>query len=164
MTDVNLTLVLTSSALIGCGVYLLLERSLSRVLVGFLMMGNGVSLAFLVAGGPSGAPPIVVEGLDEPMSDPLPQAMVLTAIVITLATTSFLLAMAYRSWQLNGHDDVQDDVEDAMIRRLAASDVTSEAYSAASDDPDEVEESSDFAEGELGDEIAAEHEREESPT
>ena len=44
------------------------------------------------------------------MSDPLPQAMVLTAIVITLGMTAFLLAMAYRSWQLNGHDEVQDDV------------------------------------------------------
>jgi multicomponent Na+:H+ antiporter subunit C len=169
VNDVNLTLVVISSALIGCGVYLLLERSLSRVLVGLLMMGNGVSVAFLVAGGPAGAPPIVVEGSDQAMSDPLPQAMVLTAIVITLATTAFVLAMAYRSWQLTGHDDVQDDFEDAMIRSLAASDVTSEAYSAASDDPDEVEESSDFAEGELGGEppdlgaeIAAEHEREES--
>ncbi|WP_110181148.1 Na(+)/H(+) antiporter subunit C [Nocardioides solisilvae] len=176
MTDVNLTLVLTSAGLIGCGVYLLLERSLSRVLVGLLMMGNGVSLAFLVAGGPGGAAPITVEGVDEPMSDPLPQAMVLTAIVIMLATTSFVLAMAYRSWQLTGHDDVQDDVEDAMIRRMAATDATSEAFSAASDDPDEVEESSDFAEGELvdgrGDEpgggqdlgadVAAEHEREET--
>ena len=47
------------------------------------------------------------------MSDPLPQALVLTAIVISLGTTAFLLAMAYRSWQLTGHDDVQDDVEDA---------------------------------------------------
>ena len=46
------------------------------------------------------------------MSDPLPQAMVLTAIVITLGVAAFLLAMAYRSWQLQGHDEVQDDVED----------------------------------------------------
>ena len=68
------------------------------------------------------------------LSDPLPQAMVLTAIVITLATTAFVLAMAYRSWQLNGHDDVQDDIEDDTIRRLALRDVTSEAYSATTSD------------------------------
>ncbi len=133
---VNLTLVLTCAALIGCGVYLLLERSLSRVLVGVVMMGNGVSLAFLVAGGPAGRAPIV--GKDDAdytgLSDPLPQAMVLTAIVITLATTAFVLAMAYRSWQLNGHDDVQDDVEDDIIRRLAQTDVTSEAYAATTSD------------------------------
>ena len=56
------------------------------------------------------------------MSDPLPQAMVLTAIVITLGMTAFLLAMAYRSWQLHRHDEVQDDVEDRRIARLAAVD------------------------------------------
>ncbi|WP_182526796.1 Na(+)/H(+) antiporter subunit C [Nocardioides dongkuii] len=132
---VNLTLVLTSAALLGCGVYLLLERSLSRVLVGLVLIGNGVSLAFLVAGGPAGRAPIVVKGEDTGgLSDPLPQAMVLTAIVITLATTAFVLAMAYRSWQLNGHDDVQDDVEDATVRRLAGIDVTSEAYDATTSD------------------------------
>lgn len=138
---VNLTLVLTAAALLGCGVYLVLERSLSRVLVGLVMIGNGVSIAFMVASGPPGRAPIVGEdGSTTGFSDPLPQAMVLTAIVITLATTAFVLAMAYRSWQLNGHDDVQDDLEDATIRRLAESDVTSEAYVAASDhvsDPDD---------------------------
>ncbi len=51
------------------------------------------------------------------MADPLPQAMILTAIVITLGVTAFLLAMAYRSWQLQGNDEVQDDAED---RRIAA--------------------------------------------
>ena len=129
---VDLTLVITASALLGCGVYLLLERSLSRVLVGLVMMGNGVSIAFLVSGGEAGKAPIVYDG-DEPISDPLPQAMVLTAIVITLATVAFVLAMAYRSWQLNAHDDVQDDLEDATIRRLATADVTSEAYAAVTD-------------------------------
>jgi multicomponent Na+:H+ antiporter subunit C len=68
------------------------------------------------------------------MSDPLPQAMVLTAIVITLGLTAFLLAMAYRSWQLTGHDDVQDDVEDAAIRRLAESDTGSGGYDDSDDD------------------------------
>jgi multicomponent Na+:H+ antiporter subunit C len=88
MSDANLTLVLTAAGLIGCGVYLLLERSLSRVLLGIVMMSNGVSLAFLVAGGPAGEAP-VVNGTDTAtMADPLPQAMVLTAIVITLATVA----------------------------------------------------------------------------
>ena len=132
---VNLTLVLVAAALLGCGVYLVLERSLSRVLIGIVMIGNGVSLSFMVAGGPAGRAPIVSKGGDtSSLTDPLPQAMVLTAIVITLATTAFVLAMAYRSWQLNGHDDVQDDIEDDTIRRLALSDVTSEAYSATTSD------------------------------
>jgi multicomponent Na+:H+ antiporter subunit C len=53
------------------------------------------------------------------MSDPLPQAMVLTAIVITFGLTAFLLAVAYRSWYLTGNDEVQDDVEDRQVVRLA---------------------------------------------
>jgi multicomponent Na+:H+ antiporter subunit C len=48
------------------------------------------------------------------------QAMVLTAIVITLGLTAFVLAMAYRSWQLHGHDEVQDDLEDRRVARQAA--------------------------------------------
>lgn len=148
--EVNLTLVVISAGLIGAGVYLLLERSLSRVLVGLVMMGNGVSLAFLVAGGPAGTAPIVEGGGETTYVDPIPQGMVLTAIVIMLATVSFVLAMAYRSWQLTGHDDVQDDTEDALIRRLAARDVASDSYRAdRGAEEDEEESASDFTEEEL---------------
>lgn len=126
--NANLTLILAASAMIGCGVYLLLERSLTRVLVGVVMLSNGVNVAILMSGGPAGRAPIVEEGVTGRMSDPLPQALMLTAIVITLGTTAFLLAMAYRSWQLTGHDDVQDDVEDAAIRRRAHSDEASDSY------------------------------------
>ena len=94
----NIVLVVTIGVLFAAGVYLLLERSLSRVLIGIILIGNGANLLFLVAGGAAGRPPIVGAG-DGPMSDPLPQAMVLTAIVITLGMTAFLLALAYRSWQ-----------------------------------------------------------------
>ena len=117
----DVTLVVTAAVLVTVGVYLLLERSLSRVVVGIILIGNGVNLLILVAGGAAGRPPIL-GGLPGATSDPLPQAMVLTAIVITLGLTAFLLAMAYRSWQLNRHDEVQDDVEDRRIARLAARD------------------------------------------
>jgi len=119
-TSPSLTLVLVAAALVGIGVYLLLERSLTRVLIGIILLSNGINVLFLVAGGRAGNAPIV--GMTEPeaMSDPLPQAMVLTAIVITLGTTAFLLAMAYRSWQLNNHDEVQDDIEDRRVAERAA--------------------------------------------
>jgi multicomponent Na+:H+ antiporter subunit C len=137
----SLALILAAAAMIGCGVYLLLERSLSRVLVGLVMLGNGVNLLFLIAGGRAGRAPIVGGDGAGPISDPLPQALVLTAIVISLGTTAFVLAMAYRSWQLTGHDDVQDDVEDAAIRRLAAADEASDSFdlSRKGDVEDELE-------------------------
>lgn len=121
-------LIVVIGVLAASGVYLMLERSLSRIALGVIIMGNAINLFVLVVGGPPGDPPIVGESNLADMSDPLPQAMVLTAIVITLALTSFLLAMAYRSWQLNEHDEVQDDLEDRRIARLAA--ITAEQDSA----------------------------------
>lgn len=126
--EVNATLVVTCGALVACGTYLLLERSLTRVLVGLVLLSNGVNIMFLISSGPSGSSPIVGSSDPAEMTDPLPQALVLTAIVITLGTVAFLLAMAHRSWQLHEHDDVQDDVEDAAIRKLAIDDATSDSY------------------------------------
>nr|WP_123308027.1 Na(+)/H(+) antiporter subunit C [Cellulomonas sp. PhB143] len=116
----SLALVLAIGVLFTTGVYLLLERSLTRVLIGFILIGNGANLLLLVAGGRAGGAPIVGITPVEQMSDPLVQAMVLTAIVITLGLTAFVLSMAYRSWQLHGHDEVQDDLEDRRIARIAA--------------------------------------------
>ncbi len=138
----NLTLVLLCGALVACGVYLLLERSLTRVLIGLVLIGNGVNLGLLSAGGPAGESPFYGSADPADMADPLPQALVLTAIVITLGTVAFLLAMAHRSWQLNGNDDVQDDVEDAAIRKLAVDDASSQSHVAATrgQEDDEFEE------------------------
>ena len=124
----NLTLIIVGGILITAGVYLLLERSLTRILVGLLLAGNGVNLLFLVASGAAGGAPIIRLTAADQMSDPLPQAMVLTAIVITLGMASFLLTMAYRSFQLNGNDEVVDDVEDRKIRELAEADLASASY------------------------------------
>lgn len=126
--NVSLVLVATCGVLVGTGVFLMLERSLTRVLVGLVLLGNGVNLGFMVSAGAPGEPPFYGSAPTADMADPLPQALVLTAIVITLGTTAFILAMAHRSWQLHGHDEVQDDVEDASIRRLADADETSQGY------------------------------------
>ena len=147
----SLTLMIVSGVLITAGVYLMMERSLTRILVGVLLAGNGVNLLFLIASGePAGAPFIGTDrGRD--ISDPLPQAMVLTAIVITLGLTAFLLTMAYRSFQLNGHDEVADDVEDRQIVQLAEADLASASFdeddrslpSEDDSDPDPAEEGSE---------------------
>lgn len=111
----TILLVVVVGVLVATGVALLLERSLTRILLGVVLLGNGVNLMILSTGGAAGGPPVLgLTPVDE-MADPLPQAMILTAIVITLGITAFLLAMAYRSWQLQGHDEVQDDAEDRRI-------------------------------------------------
>jgi multisubunit Na+/H+ antiporter MnhC subunit len=114
---VSLVLVVVMAALIACGVYLLLERSLTRVVLGFLLIGNGVNLLILIMGGPAGFAPIYDDSLDPAAyNDPLPQALILTAIVITFAVSSFLLALIYRSWRLANADDVSDDADDVALR------------------------------------------------
>ncbi|MEO6997964.1 MAG: NADH-quinone oxidoreductase subunit K, partial [Terracoccus sp.] len=115
------------------GTSLILDRSLVRILLGLLLIGNGVAVLFMVVSGTAGAAPFVGSAPPSGMSDPLPQAMVLTAIVISLATVGFLLALAYRLWQISGTDDVPDDAEDSHIQRLAEARETSDTY-----DPSEV--------------------------
>ena len=118
----SLTLVATAVVVITAGVYLLLERSLTRVLLGVVLVSNGINMMFLVASGAAGGAPIIGATPVDQMSDPLPQALTLTVIVITLGISAFLATMAYRSWQLNQHDEVQDDLEDRRIAARAAGD------------------------------------------
>jgi multicomponent Na+:H+ antiporter subunit C len=112
---VSIFLVVLIAVLFATGTYSMLHRSLTRIIVGVGLIGNGVNLLLVVAGSRPGVPPIV--GKLTGSTDPIPQALVLTAIVIGFALQAFLLALAWRSWTLDGHDDVEDDIED---RRLAA--------------------------------------------
>ena len=72
-------------------------------------------LALLAAGGEAGERPISGDAPVAELSDPLPQAFVLTAIVISFGLTLFLLALARRQAQLTGDDLVEDDLEDRRI-------------------------------------------------
>ncbi|MFT4259709.1 Na(+)/H(+) antiporter subunit C [Microbacterium sp.] len=112
--DVSLTLIVIMAVLFACGVYAMLERSLTRVLIGFLLLGNAGNLLLLIVMGVPGSAPFF--GADGELSDPLPQALTLTAIVITFAVSAFLLALIYRSWQLGQADTVEDDEDDIAIR------------------------------------------------
>jgi len=115
---VNVTLLAVMGVLFATGIYLLLERSLTRVLLGIVLIGNGANLLILATGGIPGLAPLYVAGTPAgDYSDPLPQALILTAIVITFAVTALMLAIIYRSWVIARRDEVVDDVED---RRVAA--------------------------------------------
>ncbi|WP_193071575.1 MULTISPECIES: Na(+)/H(+) antiporter subunit C [unclassified Brevibacterium] len=133
-------MVLAMGVLFASGIYLMLERSLTRVLLGFILLGNGVNLLIILTAG-TGNPPLTDgENLStEGMSDPLPQALILTAIVITFAVTAFLLAMIYRSWRLVRADSLQDDTADLQVAITKMIDSEAEA-------------STDYDDTEFGDE------------
>jgi len=107
--------------LIGCltsaGVYLLLERNLTRMLLGLLLIGNAVNLLMLTVGGTSGNPPVRGRTSDghTATADPLAQGMILTAIVISMGIAAFVLALAYRSYRLTTAEEVGDDIEDTRV-------------------------------------------------
>jgi multicomponent Na+:H+ antiporter subunit C len=103
--------------LTSAGVYLLLERTLTRMLLGLLLIGNAVNLLILTVGGPSGNPPVRgrTSGGESATADPLAQGMILTAIVITMGVAAFVLALTYRSYRLNADEDVDDDLEDTRV-------------------------------------------------
>ena len=118
--DISFVLIVIMAVLFACGVYAMLERSLTRVLIGFLLLGNATNLLLLIVMGQPGIAPFFGSGSPDEMSDPLPQALTLTAIVITFAVSAFLLALIYRSWQLGQADTVEDDADDIALRARGA--------------------------------------------
>jgi multicomponent Na+:H+ antiporter subunit C len=104
----------TAAVLFAIGTYLVLQRKLSRIIIGLALLTHGANI-LLITSGRHGDPPIFGSGPERSFSDPIPQALVLTAIVITFAVTALLLALAYRSWLLTRDDEVEDDVGDRAI-------------------------------------------------
>ena len=115
--SVSLVLLVVMAVLYACAVYLMLERSMTRVLLGFLLAGNATNLLILIMAGRAGFAPIVGDGITaEQMTDPLPQALILTAIVITFGVSAFLMALIYRSWRLSRPDSRSDDVDEVPTK------------------------------------------------
>lgn len=114
--SVNLTLLLVMGVLYAVGIYLLLERSLTRVLLGLMLLANATNLLLLTTGGYAGLAPIFNKDIPPAeFNDPLPQAFILTSIVISFAVTSFMLSLIYRSWLLSHADHIQVDREDIRV-------------------------------------------------
>lgn len=132
----DFALLLLAGILSAAGVYLLLERAIIKILLGLLILSNGVNLLILTAGGPPGNPPIRGRGWGDNAadSDPLSHAMILTAIVITAGVGAFILALAYRSYQFTTVDEVADDTEDTKIAQRSPDDPWSAPDRDASDD------------------------------
>ncbi len=98
--------------LFAAATYCLLRRNLMRVLIGILLLGHGVNLLLLAASDPLSREPTILgkDGLPltEGSADPLPQALVLTAIVIGFGLSVFTLVLARSYFQGKPIDDVRD--------------------------------------------------------
>jgi len=115
------------AVLAGTGTYLVMHRTLTRIVLGLGLLGNAINLLILSSGDGPGVAPII--GQEGDFTDPVPQALVLTAIVIGFGVTSFLLAMAYRAWTISGSDEVEDDIADRLISRSEATQADDSAES-----------------------------------
>lgn len=110
-------LAFAAAALFATGTYLLLQRRLSRIIIGVGLVGHGANILLITSGGEGGVAPLIGLGNGGDFSDPLPQALALTSIVITFGVTAFLFALGYRSWRITHDDVVEDDVEDRFVAR-----------------------------------------------
>jgi multicomponent Na+:H+ antiporter subunit C len=95
---------LTVGVIYACAVYLRLQRSLVKLVIGLALLSHGSNLLVFAAGGLTrGTPPLVPASAP---ADPLPQALVLTAIVISFAVLAFALVLVRRTYEWSGTDDL----------------------------------------------------------
>lgn len=112
----SLTVAIAAAVLFGVGTHLVLQRKLSRIIIGLALLSHGANV-LLMSSGVAGDPPIIGRGDPADFSDPLPHAFALTTVVISFGVTAFLLALAFRSWLLTHDDEVEDDLADRSIAR-----------------------------------------------
>lgn len=104
-----MTAAIAVAILVAAGVYLLLQRGLVRVTIGFILLGHAANIVVVAAGGMQRrSAPLLGHGEVEQMADPLPQAFVLTAIVITFGVTVYLLALARGGGEADPAADTAD--------------------------------------------------------
>ena len=106
----EILLAIITGFLYAAGIYLILRRSLVKLIIGLVLLGNGVNLLIFLMGGLSkGNPPIIPEESKtvlENIADPVPQALVLTAIVISFGLQSFAIILIKRAYKVIKSDDL----------------------------------------------------------
>jgi multicomponent Na+:H+ antiporter subunit C len=106
----ELVLAITTGLLYGAGIYMILRRSLVKLIIGLILLGNGANLLiFLVGGIVKGKPPIIPSDSNvilDSYADPVPQALILTAIVISFGLQAFAIVLIKRAYQVVKTDDL----------------------------------------------------------
>src|SRR5690606_41952430 len=93
----------------------MMQKTLLRVVIGGSILSYGTFLALILVGGlNTGLAPVLQEGVDA-YTDPVPQALILTAIVIGFGMTAFQLALAYRTYQETGTDSLDERSEERRV-------------------------------------------------
>ena len=104
-----LVLAITIGVLFTCGLYLMMRRSMMKLILGLILISHGANLAVFVSAGLTRSPaPLVAVGASAPpdgAADPLPQALVLTAIVIGFSVVSFAAVLVRRACDAVASDD-----------------------------------------------------------
>ena len=107
-------LAVVAGVLYGTGIYLMLRRRLAQLIIGIGLLSNGSNvLIFTAAGLTRARPPLIAEGaagFPGPFTDPVPQSLILTAIVIGFGVLAFALVLAHRVHRSAGTDDIDEIV------------------------------------------------------
>jgi multicomponent Na+:H+ antiporter subunit C len=103
----EILIIILSGVLFATAIYNLLQKQLLRIIIGTVLLSHGAHLMILTMGKlKTGLPPVLTEGVTD-YTDPLPQALILTSIVISFGITGLLLVLAYRTTQENNTDNME---------------------------------------------------------
>jgi multicomponent Na+:H+ antiporter subunit C len=104
----ELLLAIVAGVLYACGLYLMLRRRLAQLIIGLGLLSNGSNILILSAAGVTRArPPLMSAGMSaDQIADPVPQSLILTAIVIGFGVLAFSLVLAHRVHQSAASDDI----------------------------------------------------------
>jgi multicomponent Na+:H+ antiporter subunit C len=107
----ELLLAIVAGVLYASGLYLMLRRRLAQLIIGISLLSNGSNVLILAAAGVTrGRPPLIADGAAAagPIADPVPQSLILTAIVIGFGVLAFALVLSHRVHHASGSDDIDD--------------------------------------------------------
>lgn len=108
----SLILAIVVGGLYAAGLYMMMRRSIVKLLIGLALLSHAANLLIFTAGGLTrGRPPIVPEGAQQPaeaVADPLPQALILTAIVISFGVLAFAVVLVQRTHEAVGSDNLDE--------------------------------------------------------
>jgi multicomponent Na+:H+ antiporter subunit C len=106
----EIVLAIVVGVLYAAGLYMVMRRSIIKLIIGLVLLGHAANLLIFLSGGLIRAvPPIIPEGEIVPLTtvaDPLPQAFILTAIVIGFGVVAFTVVLIHRTYQTIGSDDI----------------------------------------------------------